>query len=1157
MEPDISSIYVTPYKIDIDDKCDDDGLEIQMWSHDRDSNPVLVRVKNFPASMFLELPVYVRGKKQEWRKAHADSIYEKLSAALERSKHAPYAFKLCKYKKLLYYQPSKTPMVAIFFTSEEALRHCKNYITKNPIFLDNLGPVVLKPLEYEISSIRKFFTSIDADLSEWLEVEGVIQTGESRLSKPGTPEAPIREIVVDAGKVSPVPAEICADWTIHPRVVAMDLEVYSHNHRAFPNEYHPEDCVFNASVIYERHGLPETRKKYCIVQKGCPPPKEGEVIPAVDEVDLFFKYAELINKLDPDIVTGFNTFGFDNKYFTTRLKTKGVDIPDMGRMYETPTVHKKINWKSSGYGVNNIHLISMPGRIEIDILPVVRRDYKLSKYTLDVVASHFLGKKKHDVSPKEMFQMWKKMLDTEEKLQEDPSNPLFLQEHEEARMQMKRTVEYCIQDGDLVIDLFNELNVWVSLKEMSSIMGVTITELFTRGQRVRVQSLVYHFAHKRGFVVDQFPTSNESYAGAYVFTPHPGVYDGIICLDFSSLYPSIIRFCNLCFSTLVHPDNVKELPSDNLFVVDFTQEIDTSKKKRKNPDEDSNEYFEEDDNDEDEKTKTKKKKYTVIVLKQMMKEKGLRIPSKAKRQDLIEALGIVEEEEVKAPPEVKNFYYEWIRKNVHYGILPEIEDHLVGSRTIVRDKLALLKSEVSAREKKANPTAEDLEFIKKGKLMCVILHQRQLALKTTANSVYGFLGNVLKPAASTVTFMGRQFIHMAENYCKKKYGADIIYGDTDSIMIKMPGVEKNDCAEWGERLSKEITELFQNPFVFNYCVEKNCVDVTRSEYVSIDKSAEMTELEKKFQELEINTTKIDGEHLELREKHLTESDAQEHISRYISIAKELFKNPMNMEYEKSMRMILFTKKRYAAFLITKSGNYKMTKSGEHEILSRGITLSRRDNCEWIRDVYLSILRKILEGKTVVEGYSEIVEAISNLMRLNFPIQKLAIVKTLGSDYKPNCTAPMKLFGEELARLGKPVQPGEKLDYIVVKDKENREKMGYKMRLFQDFTSGDVDEEIDKAYYVKLAMNSIDQLFGVGYADALNEIEKISYHSDIFEKECDMGYEKICRNGKKVGIRTPLKMVMSMLKDTEYQENFDQESYVESILREKLEVMKGA
>jgi DNA polymerase elongation subunit (family B) len=54
----------------------------------------------------------------------------------------------------------------------------------------------------------------------------------------------------------------------------------------------------------------------------------------------------------------------------------------------------------------------MEGRISVDALPIIKRDYKLDKYTLDAVCKKFIGKSKHDVSAPEMFLTYEDMKNT-------------------------------------------------------------------------------------------------------------------------------------------------------------------------------------------------------------------------------------------------------------------------------------------------------------------------------------------------------------------------------------------------------------------------------------------------------------------------------------------------------------------------------------------------------------------------------------------------------------------------------------------------------------------------------------------------------------------------------------------------------------------------
>ena len=111
---------------------------------------------------------------------------------------------------------------------------------------------------------------------------------------------------------------------------------------------------------------------------------------------------------------------------------------------------------------------------------------------------------------------------------------------------------------------------------------------------------------------------------------------------------------------------------------------------------------------------------------------------------------------------------------------------------------------------------EDLGF------MIGVLDSRQLAIKISANSVYGFTGAQrgalpCVQIAASVTSIGRKMIDQTKNGVLQHYNkangyefdADVIYGDTDSVMIKFG---TDDIAE-AMRLGKEAADILSEKFL--------------------------------------------------------------------------------------------------------------------------------------------------------------------------------------------------------------------------------------------------------------------------------------------------------------------------------------------------------
>jgi len=177
------------------------------------------------------------------------------------------------------------------------------------------------------------------------------------------------------------------------------------------------------SCIFQSYNQLETRQRYAIILGPCaeiPEEKlsDTEIIHVKTEEELVDAFADLINKKDPEVITGYNIFSFDYKYLHIRLIQQLYEWPSMGRIIGEKAIMKDQEWSSGAYGHQIIYDLKMDGRINIDLLPIIRRDYKLLKYNLDFVAEHFIGSNKHDIKASDMFWIYEELQQSEENFKE-------------------------------------------------------------------------------------------------------------------------------------------------------------------------------------------------------------------------------------------------------------------------------------------------------------------------------------------------------------------------------------------------------------------------------------------------------------------------------------------------------------------------------------------------------------------------------------------------------------------------------------------------------------------------------------------------------------------------------------------------------------------
>ena len=182
-------------------------------------------------------------------------------------------------------------------------------------------------------------------------------------------------------------------------VLSYDIEVYSASGN-FPVSSNREDEIIQIGMSFRwTDDLMTPVERYVLISGTCEPSgTDVKYISCRNEQDLLLKFKDYIHAEDPDMIVGYNTFGFDDSYIADRcelhrieLQLGRTDTKQWGTRSEMAKTEKKTFELASGkYAVR---YFDIPGRLPIDLLLSIRREQNLDSYKLDNVASTFLRDK--------------------------------------------------------------------------------------------------------------------------------------------------------------------------------------------------------------------------------------------------------------------------------------------------------------------------------------------------------------------------------------------------------------------------------------------------------------------------------------------------------------------------------------------------------------------------------------------------------------------------------------------------------------------------------------------------------------------------------------------------------------------------------------------
>ena len=163
------------------------------------------------------------------------------------------------------------------------------------------------------------------------------------------------------------------------------------------------DKVTFIGSTFLRYGETEPYLNHCIVLGSCDP-VDGAVIETTEtEQELLLKWTELIQEENPDIIIGYNIFGFDYEFMFRRSQENACEREFLmlsrknnelcaKHPYDDPNdlsiEHTKLVIASGEY---DLRFFKMTGRLQVDMYAYFRRDFNLASYKLDDVAGEFIS----------------------------------------------------------------------------------------------------------------------------------------------------------------------------------------------------------------------------------------------------------------------------------------------------------------------------------------------------------------------------------------------------------------------------------------------------------------------------------------------------------------------------------------------------------------------------------------------------------------------------------------------------------------------------------------------------------------------------------------------------------------------------------------------
>lgn len=1040
-------------KVDKYDKEDDKSkLNIELYGKTINNESIFITVTNFTPYFFIELNEEIFKSNNDIKKLKDSmksllgyKIYYNLIKCDIIDKHKLYGFTAEKNFKFLR---------LIFNTSysmSQAAYKLKNAVKISGI--NNNSPIKLNLYESNIEPILRMMHHTNIKSTGWIIIDDYEELDINSNS----------DICIKTSykNIKPYDKIEIHDFSI----MSFDIECTSCD-GGFPQACRDGDKIIQIGSTFNRLGNKKCYYKSMITLNSCDPIEGVDVISCRDEKQLISEWCKMVLNKDPDIITGWNIFGFDEKYIYDRAIKLGLD-DEVAKLARQDKSYKFIekSLSSSALGDNKLYYFNMVGRVQIDLMKVVQRDYNLDSYKLDSVAEEFINGK---ILEKKIKKRAKKTelkitnvddiivgnfiklsvprgkFDTEYyengiklkiiKIDQDvitidhvfisndfnnsknwnwglvkddikPNDIFRLQEGSSA--DRKLVAEYCIQDCILCNKLMEKLCILINNIAMANVCSVPLSYIFLRGQGIKITSLVAKFCREKNYLMPVLENKkDQGYEGAIVFPPDIGFYeDPIAVLDYASLYPSSMIHRNLSHEMFVDIGGEYDNLSDYIYRnITFTNS---------------------------DKTET-----TCRFAK---------------------------------------------KKDGSLGLMPTILDHLLSQRKAVKKQM----------KQEKDPFKNS------------ILDGQQLAFKLSANSLYGQIGSSFstiykKHIAASTTATGRYMLELARDYMENDFPVIVnnIYKHQKNKR-KLNAIFKKELKdsiyknkEKKEKILASINKILDNCNIYskseNDLYVKTVYGDTDSVFINfnfIDKTTNEKYKDNDILEFAIDLGLVAGD-----------------------LIKSRLEFPHNLEYEKTFYpFAIFSKKRYV-------GNKYEFDYNKFKQNSMGIVLKRRDNAPIVKEIIGGIVDILLNEINIPKSIKYMDECINKLLNGNYPIKYFITSKTLKATYADRSRIPHVCLADRITERdpGNAPNTNDRIPYVAIiiddkkilsdKIKKNNILLENSIKEFKKINIVNIKEFYEKFKGNEKDIDLIDEFrLLLGYQEEINNILPKNIYDKIYKE----------------------------------------------------------